>query len=77
MRVAGQHTARAVCARSYIGTKKLGKFGARRFAWTGTSPDVRSGSKLSIRAGELMMPELIEHRFMNCIFYTLSFFCIS
>src|SRR6516225_2137619 len=24
-----------------------------------------------------MMPELIEHRFMNRIFYTLSFFCIS
>ncbi len=24
-----------------------------------------------------MLPKLIEHRFMNCIFYTLSFFCIS
>jgi hypothetical protein len=23
-----------------------------------------------------MMPELIEHRFMNRIFYTLSFFCM-
>src|SRR5712664_1875517 len=24
-----------------------------------------------------MLPKLIEHRFMNRIFYTLSFFCIS
>jgi hypothetical protein len=26
---------------------------------------------------ELMLPELIEHRFVNRILYTLSFFCIS
>jgi hypothetical protein len=26
---------------------------------------------------ELMLPKLIEHRFMNRIFYTLSFFRIS
>src|SRR5258708_39691179 len=24
-----------------------------------------------------MLPKLIEHRFMNRIFYTLSFFCVS
>src|SRR4030095_8952578 len=33
--------------------------------------------RLSRVGVELMMPKLIEHRFMNRIFYALSFFCIS